>query len=435
MQSRKIKPLGAIEVIGKKGKKDEPFPIRGQKGQYFYIRVDHAEQLKEINDAYKSVYKTGVEPLEEVRIVGRGGIVGHRPFLLKGYEGRYLCILADHAEQLKRINDTYGELLAKKEEEKRRLAEERRRRLEEEKKRRLEEKRKKAKEAIERVRDAIKDARDIDALRYVPELMRKAEDLLAEMESAFSASKYDEIFDLVSKARELAERARVDASKKIEALKKPEKGKYVYCIIPSPGERKSFGNIGIENSGEVYTIDYRDIAAVVSDSPMKEYELTEENTEAHDEVMRKVLEDYTVAPAAFDQVFKNRKILKVVLSKAYKTIKEALKLLDNKVELGFKAILPREVAEPLDEEKRRDAEGWASEIFESLAKVAASSKKCRPFSDRMVLNAAFLVDRDKVKEFSEEMGKLSEKYKSLRIQYSGPWAPSNFVSIRLGGKR
>ena len=44
-----------------------------------------------------------------------------------------------------------------------------------------------------------------------------------------------------------------------------EEGKYVYCIIKSPKER-DFGQIGIgDGSNPVYTVHFRDLAAVVSE--------------------------------------------------------------------------------------------------------------------------------------------------------------------------
>src|SRR5688572_33266724 len=56
-----------------------------------------------------------------------------------------------------------------------------------------------------------------------------------------------------------------------------EDGKYVYCIIRSSEER-DFGAIGIGGEGKrVYTVRYRDLAAVVSDTPIRIYDPTREN--------------------------------------------------------------------------------------------------------------------------------------------------------------
>ena len=216
-------------------------------------------------------------------------------------------------------------------------------------------------------------------------------------------------------------------------LEKVEEGKYVYGIIPSTGRERSFGNIGIEKN-RVYTINYKDIAAVVSDAPVKEYSVTEDYTRKHEKVARAVLKNHSVVPAAFGQVFKNQKILRVLMRKAYKTLKESMKLVDNKTELGVKAILSREIAESLDEKKKKQFEKKATEIFKKLNKNADESVKGRLFSKRLILNSSFLVDKRKIKGFSKEIETLSKKYRDMKISYSGPWPPYSFVYIKIGTK-
>ncbi|MCG2825847.1 MAG: GvpL/GvpF family gas vesicle protein [Thermoplasmatales archaeon] len=218
-----------------------------------------------------------------------------------------------------------------------------------------------------------------------------------------------------------------------EKPKKHEEGKYVYGIIPSTGRERSFGNIGIEKN-RVYTINYKDIAAVVSDAPVKEYSVTEDYTRKHEKVARTVLKNHSVVPAAFGQVFKNQKILRVLMRKAYKTLKESMKLVDNKTELGVKAILSKEIAESLDEKKKKQFEKKATEIFKKLNKNADESVKGRLFSNRLILNSSFLVDKRKIKGFSKEIETLSKKYRDMKISYSGPWPPYSFVYIKIGTK-
>ena len=53
-------------------------------------------------------------------------------------------------------------------------------------------------------------------------------------------------------------------------------GKYVYCIIRHE-EPRDFGEIGIGGSSRVYTVHHRDLAAVVSDTPIVIYDPTREN--------------------------------------------------------------------------------------------------------------------------------------------------------------
>lgn len=448
MTKRKVKPLDEIKFIGKEKREGEPFPVSRQKGLYFYVFASHVNQLIEINEKYKSLYKKGVKPLEDIRIIGRGGISGFRPFMLRGCEGEYVCVLADHLRQLMEINETYRELKVeirkkieerkgKEEEEQKKLEAERKRKAEERlilKKRKLE-KRKKAMKAVKKIRKGIEETEVDETLKYVPEMKQSIREFSSEIGKAFTAEEYDKVVELVSKTQKTIERAKKEALKRIEELKKVPKpeGKYAYCLIESDSERIDFGKIGIDNT-LVYAIPHRDIAVVVSDLPLKEYEVTEFNVTKHEDVIRRVMQDHTVIPMTFGMVFKNKEVLLSIVEGAYRAIKESLRLLDNKVELGIKAILTKEASESLNE-KKEFMEKYVPFIFDSLSKYAVRAVKGKLFSDRLILNASFLVEKDKIEQFSEEVGKIGEKNNDLKIQYSGPWAPYHFVNINIGGKR
>jgi hypothetical protein len=205
-----------------------------------------------------------------------------------------------------------------------------------------------------------------------------------------------------------------------------EQGKYFYGVILC-SEEKSFGQIGM-NSDEVYTIPYRDIAAVVSDSPMKDYEITEDNTRGHVEVLRQIMETYTVIPVEFGTTIKNEKILKHLLTKSYDQTRKCLKLVDNMVELGVKAILNSDSGFT-DPEKREE---YTSDILGSLNTIAKQSTTGNLFTNRLVLNASFLVNKGDIDAFSNEVVRLQEKYPMLKLLYSGPWPAHNFVYIKIG---
>src|SRR5829696_4956204 len=85
-----------------------------------------------------------------------------------------------------------------------------------------------------------------------------------------------------------------------------QSGKYVYCIIQTT-EPLRFGRIGIGNEpADVHTVSYKDIAAVVSDTPLEVYDPTRENVLAHERVNEAVMRSYTVLPMSFSTVFKTR---------------------------------------------------------------------------------------------------------------------------------
>jgi len=203
--------------------------------------------------------------------------------------------------------------------------------------------------------------------------------------------------------------------------------KYFYCVVPF-GKEKNFGRIGM-NDSEVYTVPYNDIAAVVSDSSLKEYELTEEYAMRHEEVIRHLMEECAVVPVEFGTLIKNKRILRTLIAKTYDPLKVCLKIVDNAVELGVKVVLSKE--NTFDNLRRKDC---VSEIMGSLKTKAKHVFIGDLFSDRLILNAAFLVIKDNIDAFSNEVMKLQEKYFNLKFLYSGPWAPHNFVYIKIGAK-
>ena len=203
-------------------------------------------------------------------------------------------------------------------------------------------------------------------------------------------------------------------------------GKYFYGVTLC-SEGKSFGHIGM-NDGEVHTIPYRDIAAIVSDLPMKDYEITEDNTRRHIEVLRQIMESHTVIPAEFGTTIKNEKILKHLLTKSYDPTRKCLQLVDNMVELGVKAVLNSDIGFA-DLEKRKEC---VSDILGTLITVAKQSATGNLFTDRLILNTSFLVNKGDVDAFSDKVESMQEKYPMLRLLYSGPWPPHNFVYIKIG---
>jgi len=294
-----------------------------------------------------------------------------------------------------------------------------------------EDQRKKAKDALTSTRAAVEEAETKSRISlYVSEITQEISEIMKDADKSFSSANYEKTIKLSYEIKELVEKARLDASRKAEEKRRirKETGKYFYCVIPF-SEEKSFGNIGMNNS-EVYAIPYRDLAAVVCDSPMKECELTEENTRKHEAVLRQVMGEHTVVPVEFGTTIKNEKVLRRLLTKAYDPTRECLRLVDNTVELGVKAVLNEDIVF-VDVEKRKEC---TSNIFASLNTIAKQSVTGDLFSDRLILNASFLVDKEATDLFSEKVSKLQDKYPMLKMLYSGPWAPYNFVYIKIGAK-
>jgi Mg2+ and Co2+ transporter CorA len=243
-------------------------------------------------------------------------------------------------------------------------------------------------------------------------------------------------------------------------------GKYVYCIIKSPKARE-FGQIGIgEGTNNVYTVHFGQLAAVVSDTPIRIYDPTRENVLAHEFVNETVMREYTVIPMSFGTLFRTEEDIVELLKSTYQAFDDVLEKMKDKIEFGLKVLWDREkVISTIEEENEeigrlkdeinRNAQSstyfarmqlgrlveaaleeagnrYVRDIHETLKPAAVASRSNKPIGDRMILNAAFLVDRDLEKAFDEAVKHISHRYEDLlTFKYTGPWPPYNFVNIKL----
>jgi len=241
-------------------------------------------------------------------------------------------------------------------------------------------------------------------------------------------------------------------------------GNYVYCIVPTTEPRR-FGPIGIGSEpAEVHTVNYKDVAAVVSDTPLEVYDPTRENVLAHERVNEVVMRDFTVIPMSFSTVFKTSEDIMELLRSAYDAFRDVLVKMQDKLEFGLKVLwepetIIREIEKDDDNVRllrqeisnqtgstyfarmqygrlvdsllQERSETLVSEIVDTLSSVSVASRTNKPIGDKMVLNAAFLVARDREADFDSMVKKIDARYENLIFKYTGPWPPYNFVNIRL----
>ena len=241
-------------------------------------------------------------------------------------------------------------------------------------------------------------------------------------------------------------------------------GKYVYCIIKTETPL-GFGPLGIgAEPTETHTVNFRDIAAVVSRTPMVVQDPTRDNVLAHQRVNETVMQKHTVIPMSFGTVFKTDDDIIELLRSAYDAFIDVLNKMQDKFEFGLKVLwdrdqIIREIEEE-DEDIRRlkseissqkgstyfarmqygrliDAalqarsERYVAEIFHGLRDVSVASRANKPIGDRMIMNAAFLVGRETEQAFDSRVKEIGQQYDKLTFKYTGPWPPYNFVNIRL----
>ena len=134
-----------------------------------------------------------------------------------------------------------------------------------------------------------------------------------------------------------------------------EGGKYVYCIIRLDNPR-DFGPIGIGGgANRVYTVHYKDLGAVVSDTPIVIYDPTRENVLAHEFVNETVMREHTVIPMSFGTVFRSEDDVVELLRSTYQAFSDVLDKMKDKIEFGLKVLWDRDkVIADLEQRERRD---------------------------------------------------------------------------------
>ena len=243
-------------------------------------------------------------------------------------------------------------------------------------------------------------------------------------------------------------------------------GKYIYCIIGTDQER-NFGSIGIGGRGdEVLTIGYNDLSMVVSSHPITKFVVDRDGLLAHEKVIEKVMGEFdSVLPVRYGTIAASADEVRNLLDRRYREFKNALRDMDHKIELGVKGVwknmdvifneildenrpikkekekiqngkekkqvqskmqVGKKVKEALEKKKQDEVE----KIVDTLRRTAVEHKLNNTIGDEMFINASFLVDKGREKEFDNIMDDLSEKYEDrIKFIYAGPLPVFNFANI------
>jgi hypothetical protein len=202
---------------------------------------------------------------------------------------------------------------------------------------------------------------------------------------------------------------------------------YAYGIVEQ--EDLELAVDGVGGADRAYTVDYRSLSAIVSDIDTTDPERTDEAVETHNEVLQAVLEydgGRTVVPMGFGMAFKNTRTLKGVIRGGRRAFRKALNDVEGTVELGVKLVASGDVT--VDREAVREA------VDGRLSAIAVDGTDGDLFSDRLVLNRSYLVDREDRDAFDDAVDEIEATHDDLLVQYTGPWAPYSFVDIRIGAE-
>ena len=245
----------------------------------------------------------------------------------------------------------------------------------------------------------------------------------------------------------------------------PGEGKYIYCIIAIDNcEFLNFGPLGIGGrNDELYTISHKTIAAVVSNSPIKKYSVAREYLIPHERAIEEVMKAYTVLPVRFATIAEDEKKVKTILEKDYDKILDLLEKMKGKIELGLKAIFKEdiynyilkeyeeirtlkeklatlpleksyyqrmEIGKMVETALEKEKANLKEDILNNLSPLALETKANNTYGERMIINVAFLVEKNREGEFDQKIQELDAKYgDKVKFKYVGTLPPFNFVNL------
>lgn len=266
-------------------------------------------------------------------------------------------------------------------------------------------------------------------------------------------------------------------------------GLYLYCIRKKTRGIPAFSTKGIDGKKDVFTLACRELEAVVSKIPLKEFDseviLTKaredlnwikEKAVAHEEVIEEAMgksdKILSVIPMRFGTIFKEKASLTKSLNRDYSEIKEVLDRIRGKQEWSVKVYLQdrgkfeqitkekneaikekekeiaslaegmaffmgEELKEVLSKEVGKELNNIVEGLFERLGKQAVASVKSKILEkeltgkcEPMVLNSAYLIPVEKNESFKKEAEGLNQEIqtKGFYLEYSGPWPAYSFSS-------
>lgn len=254
---------------------------------------------------------------------------------------------------------------------------------------------------------------------------------------------------------------------------------YLYCITDKVPKLKEIENL-VDNP---YFIYHQSLYAIVNN--VKEFEFDEENLKRnladlewishkasiHEKAIEGIMKNTGVIPFKFGTIFATEDNLKAMLGQHLEGFKDILIKLENKEEWGVKIYCNSEKLKEnliqedeqllnIDKEINSSAAGKAyllKKKKEELLNIAVNKKlneygqvsfdrlrekstearinKLLPKevterNDEMILNSAFLINKDKVEDFLNIVEDVRTKYtdRGLFFDCTGPWPPYNFCS-------
>jgi hypothetical protein len=244
-------------------------------------------------------------------------------------------------------------------------------------------------------------------------------------------------------------------------------GRYVYGVV-RPADALSISSPGVGDGGTpVGVVSHGDLGALVSPFGGEVVKANRRNLTAHSDVLQEALEATTVVPMRFGVVMPSEQaVVEELLRARHDELGRLLDSVAGRVELSVKAFYRGDVAlrevlrdDPAIARLSRATRGQpeaatyydrvrlgqlvadavrakrvadAAPILERLRPIAQHVVVDEELPERMVLKAAFLVERERVPEFDHAVDEIArDGSERLQLKYLGPLAAHTFATLSL----
>lgn len=252
---------------------------------------------------------------------------------------------------------------------------------------------------------------------------------------------------------------------------------WAYCVLPADAPTPAEA-VGLDGSAPLGRVEAAGLAALVSNVPADEFgeDPLRENlndlawlervARAHEAVLDDALASATIVPLRLCTLYESQQSVREMLAREREAFAHALEFLNGREEWAAKVLIDPERlageaqaaakgdAEPSipgaggayllgrrrEREVRQASAALAAQVAERVHSVledSALEAVKRPPQNRdlsghegeMVLNAAYLVEKDRVDELRSLASELEAEHAryGARVELTGPWPPYNFV--------
>jgi hypothetical protein len=225
---------------------------------------------------------------------------------------------------------------------------------------------------------------------------------------------------------------------------------YAYCLAEDLGSLERLPP-GISGAG-VRSLNIDGLSVLVSDCEQGAVAITRENALAHAAVNRSILDQTTPLPFRFGTLVTEQQLRNYITARK-PALEQKLALVRGCVEMSVKIIwdIPSDIDAQQhelasdgtaflaakrrqivgDERRATEAADLSTWLQKQVSELTRDSQIIVRPSEKLVLSAAHLVERDRIAAYRQRIARARENRPELHFLVSGPWPPYSFANIEL----